>query len=67
MTGTTFYLQILFALLLFWATATAIYMGVFHAHRADCGTGRRHLSLAASSLLSLVICFFMYSWSFLSW
>ena len=67
MTGITFYLQILFALLLFWATATAIYMGVFHAHSPRCGAGRRHLCLAASSLLSLVICFLMYSWSYLSW
>ena len=67
MTGITFYLQILFALLLFWAAATAIYMGVFHAHRPQCGTGCRHLCLAASSLLSLVVCFLMYSWSYLSW
>lgn len=67
MTGITFYLQILFALLLFWATATAIYMGVFHAHSPRYGLGRKQLCLAASSLLSLVICFFMYSWSYLSW
>ncbi len=67
MTGITFYLQLLFALLLFWATATAIYMGVFRAHSPSCGAGCRHLCLAASSLLSLVICFFMYSWSYLSW
>ena len=67
MTGITFYLNILFALLLFWATATAIYMGVFHAHRSGCGLGRKHICLVFSSLLSLVICFLMYSWSFLSW
>ena len=67
MTGITFYLQILFALLLFWATSTAIYMGVFHAHRAQVGLGRKHLCLAASSLLSLIVCFLMYSWSYLSW
>ena len=67
MTGITFYLNILFALLLFWATATAIYMGVFHAHRPDCGQGRKHICLVFSSLLSFVICFFMYTWSYLSW
>lgn len=67
MTGITFYLQVLFALLLFWATATAIYMGVFHAHGAQCSLGRKHLCLAASSLLSFVLCFLMYSWSYLSW
>ncbi|HJD97343.1 hypothetical protein [Mailhella massiliensis] len=67
MTGITFYLQICFALLLFQATATAIFMGVFHAHREGCSAGRRHLCLAASALLSFAICFFLYSWSYLSW
>ncbi len=67
MTGITFYLHMLFALLLFWATATAIYMGVFHAHRPERSQGRRHLCLVFSSLLSFVVCFFMYSWSYLSW
>lgn len=66
MTGITFYFQILFALLLFWATATAIYMGIFHAH-ASRSLGRRHACLAVSSLLSFAVCFLMYSWSYLSW
>lgn len=67
MPGIYFYLQILFAILLFWATATALYMGVFHAHHAEVAAGRKHICLAVSALLSLIICFFMYSWSYLSW
>ena len=67
MTGIYFYLQILFAILLFWAWATAIYMGIFHAHRPTAGAGRKHLSALASALCSGYICFFMYSWSYLSW
>ncbi|WP_077073565.1 hypothetical protein [Mailhella massiliensis] len=67
MTGITFYLQILFALLLFQAVAAALYLGVFRAGRKGYGTGGRYLRLAASSLLSFVVCFFLYSWSYLSW
>ncbi len=67
MTGIYFYLQILFAMLLFWAWSAAIYMGIFHAHRPGTGSGRRGLSALASASASAVICFFMYSWSYLSW
>ena len=67
MPGIYFYLQIAFALILFWATGTALYMGIFHAHRPQVSTGRRLVCIALSALLSLAICFFMYSWSYLSW
>lgn len=67
MPGIYFYLQILFAALLFWATGTAIYMGIFHAHRPEASAGKKHFCLALSAVLSFLICFFMYSWSYLSW
>ncbi|MBO4316839.1 MAG: hypothetical protein J5855_00980 [Mailhella sp.] len=67
MTGIYFYLQILFAIVLLWAWAAAIYMGIFHAHRPQVSTGRKHLSAVVSTLCSGIICFFMYSWSYLSW
>ncbi len=66
MTGITFYLHILFALFLFWAVASAFYLGVFRARRCT-GAGARQIRLVLSSLCSFCICFLMYSWSYLSW
>ena len=67
MIGIYFYLQILFALLLFLAVGAALYLGVFHAHRPNAGAGYKILSSAVSGTLSFVLCFFAYSWTYLNW
>ena len=52
MLGIYFYLQIIFAVFLVWATSTALYMGVFHAHRSTVCTCRKSLAGVVSVLLA---------------
>ena len=66
MTGITFYLQILFALLLFWATATAHLHG--HIPRPRLPQPRTQARVPCRLFAAvLAVCFLMYSWSYLSW
>ena len=67
MLGIYFYLQIIFAVFLLWATSTALYMGVFHAHRSTVTFGRKSLSAVISLALAVVIWYLLYSWTYLSW
>ena len=67
MLGIYFYLQIAFAVFLLWATSAGLYMGVFHAHRGTVALGRKSLAAVVSVLLSVVVWFFLYSWTYLSW
>ena len=67
MLGIYFYLQIIFAVFLVWATSTALYMGVFHAQRSTVCTCRKSLAGVVSVLLAAGIWYFMYSWTYLSW
>ena len=67
MLGIYFYLQIIFAVFLVWATSTALYMGVFHAHRSTVCTCRKSLAGVVSVLLAAGIWYFIYSWTYLSW
>ena len=67
MLGIYFILQIAFAVFLLWAMSAALYMGLFHAHRETVQTSRKHLSAVVSVTLATIICYLMYSWSYLSW
>lgn len=67
MTGIYFYLQLLFGIFLLWATSTAVYMGVFHAHGATVSLGRKTVSGALSLAFAATCWFFLYSWTYLSW
>lgn len=67
MLGIYFYLQIAFAIFLLWATSTALYMGVFHAHRSSVTTCRKSLAGVVSVALAVTIWYFMYTWTYLSW
>lgn len=67
MLGIYFYLQILFAVLLLWASSTALYMGVFHAHRDGASLRFKTAASCLSVLLASVFWYGMYSWTYLSW
>lgn len=67
MLGIYFYLQIIFAVFLVWATTTALYMGIFHAHSEESGVCKKALSGLFSFILASSIWFFMYSWTYLNW
>ena len=67
MLGIYFYLQIAFAVFLRGATRAARSMGVFPAHRGTVALGRKSLAAVVSVLLSVIVWFFLYSWTYLSW
>ena len=67
MNGLFFYTQIAFAVVLFWATAATLYMGVFHAHRHGVAWARKAMAGFCSSVVSMTMWFFMYSWTYLGW
>lgn len=67
MLGLAFYTQILFAFFLVWATTTALYMGVFHGHRATVSCFGKQARVAVSLLAACAIWYSLYSWTYLSW
>lgn len=67
MLGIYFYLQILFAVFLLWATSTALYMGLFHAHGATVQLHKKSIAAVVSVALASGIWYMMYSWTYLSW
>lgn len=67
MYGVGFYLQIIFFIFILWATTTALYMGVFHAHGVNVSALRKTFSSIISLAMATLIWFFLYSWTYLSW
>jgi len=57
----------MFMILLILATATALYMGLFKAHRPTVTAPVKWLAGIVSSLGSAMIWIFLYSWYYLSW
>ena len=67
MLGIYFFLQIVFAVFLLWATSMALYMGVFRAHRPTVTLGKKCWARLASIAGAAFCWFFMSSWTYLSW
>lgn len=67
MYGLAFYTEILFLLFLLCVSGLALYMGLFRAHAAGAGPGRKALSAVLSGLLALTAWSFMASWTWLGW
>ena len=67
MLGLYFVGQIFLAIVLVWAVAAAVYMGIFHAHRNSVALGFKTLAGFVSISISLVLCYLAYSWTYLSW
>lgn len=65
--GISFFGQIFLAIILVWAVATAVYMGIFHAHREGVALGFKTLAGFVAVTVSLVLCYLAYSWTYLSW
>jgi hypothetical protein len=67
MHGIFFYFQVAFMLLLFLATGSALYMGVFRAHRDGLSLSSKVVRGMLSAFMSVAMWFGLYSWSYLSW
>ena len=67
MHGLYAYTEPLFMLLLLLATATALFMGVFRANRETLAFSWKLAAGIASGLISVVVWYLMYTWTYLSW
>ena len=67
MHGIFFYFELAFMVVLLLATGTALYMGVFRAHRTGVSLPSKVVRGMFSAFMSIALWFGLYSWSYLSW